>query len=599
MKKILSIALVALLAASTVFAGISGKAGFSAGYDLDDNLFSLSNSKSPENTFSFEFDASSGETAAVESGVYAEFSGSVSANMTEDGLSVKADLKDALIKSTDGLWSVNLTKVANGVEVSYADFVADVYYKNKLNWGASLSTPSFAIVEGLTVSANIGYDVALNDLTDPANWSTKVWKDGVEAAIAEARNTEEYFKQHNNGTYYNADLKAKQEAVASAQKELAEAKAKFAANQSETNYKALTKAEKNLADKEKALKNEIDKVEYQFRKDNAGADKWYEENVSYVASTSWIVGDTKIVDGPNADGTIINKVISNCKLASAVKGETYYLVSDTGDGLFIKASEYTATNGAIIYAFDAPNNGVVFVQKVSQSKKVVSYEENEAFCRKYSAVVSEGTKTVKGGLTLAYAKDLFSASVAGNVKYETIAKGFGFDVTAKAAYDFVSGKVSFERTADPKNILGAEVAATVAGVKVTVKASDILSQDDGAIVSAEASANIAGVDAKLSGAYNFGNNFHATGVGSLTVAGEVGYAFDFMTIKAKVSGGSEYEFDANGDYKTAKVTVAPELTLTNSTFVQNAELSLAWTGAKFGGTDPKKGAVTAKISVAF
>ena len=72
-----------------------------------------------------------------------------------------------------------------------------------------------------------------------------------------------------------------------------------------------------------------------------------------------------------------------------------------------------------------------------------------------------------------------------------------------------------------------------------------------------------------------------------------------MTIKAKVSGGSEYEFDANGDYKTAKVTVAPELTLTNSTFVQNAELSLAWTGAKFGGTDPKKGAVTAKISVAF
>ena len=100
MKKILSIALVALLAASTVFAGISGKAGFSAGYDLDDNLFSLSNSKSPESTFSFEFDASSGETAAVESGVYAEFSGSVSANMTEDGLSVKADLKDASVSYT-------------------------------------------------------------------------------------------------------------------------------------------------------------------------------------------------------------------------------------------------------------------------------------------------------------------------------------------------------------------------------------------------------------------------------------------------------------------------------------------------------------------
>ena len=45
MKKILSIALVALLAASAVFAGITGKASFAAGYDLDDNLFSLSNSK--------------------------------------------------------------------------------------------------------------------------------------------------------------------------------------------------------------------------------------------------------------------------------------------------------------------------------------------------------------------------------------------------------------------------------------------------------------------------------------------------------------------------------------------------------------------------
>ena len=83
------------------------------------------------------------------------------------------------------------------------------------------------------------------------------------------------------------------------------------------------------------------------------------------------------------------------------------------------------------------------------------------------------------------------------------------------------------------------------------------------------------------------------------MAGEVGYAFDFVAISAKLAGGSEYEFDDNGDYKTAKVYVKPELTLTNKTLVQNAELSLAWTGAKLFGTDPKKGAVTAKVSVAF
>ena len=220
MKKILSIALVTLLAASAVFAGITGSASFSSGYDLDENVFSLSNPKSSDSTFSFEFDASTAGTEAPESGIYADFSGSVTANMTEDGLSVKADLKDALIKSTDGLWSVNLTKVANGVEVTYAGFASEVYYKNQLNWGAKLKTPEYAIIEGLTVSANVAYDVALNDLTDPANWSDKAWVDGVEDAINAARAREAYFKQHDNGTYYNETRKGAQEAVAEAEKAL-------------------------------------------------------------------------------------------------------------------------------------------------------------------------------------------------------------------------------------------------------------------------------------------------------------------------------------------------------------------------------------------
>ena len=82
------------------------------------------------------------------------------------------------------------------------------------------------------------------------------------------------------------------------------------------------------------------------------------------------------------------------------------------------------------------------------------------------------------------------------------------------------------------------------------------------------------------------------------MAGEVGYAFDFVAISAKLAGGTEYK-KVEHDYKTAMVYVAPELTLTNNTLIQNAELSLAWVGAKFGGKDPKKGAVTAKIAVKF
>ena len=165
-------------------------------------------------------------------------------------------------------------------------------------------------------------------------------------------------------------------------------------------------------------------------------------------------------------------------------------------------------------------------------------------------------------------------------------------MTATASYNFVSSSVSFERTTDKKNLLGAGVEATYAGITVKASASDIL-------ISAEVGGTVAGVTAMVSGAYNFGNNFHKTGVGTLTVSAEAAYAFDFVSVKANVTGDSEYEFNAKGDYEKSKITVAPELTLTNNTLIQNAELPLAKAGAKFGGTDPKKGNITAKIAVKF
>ena len=556
MKKILSIALVALLAASAVFAGITGSASFSSGYDLDENVFSLSNPKSSDSTFSFEFDASTAGTEAPESGIYADFSGSVTANMTEDGLSVKADLKDALIKSTDGLWSVNLTKVANGVEVTYAGFASQVYYKNQLNWGAKLTTPEYAIIEGLTVSGNISYDVAANDFTDPANWSKKIYVDGVEDAIAKARNTKEYFLQHDDGTYYNTTLADKQ---------------------------------KDVADAEKALASAIAKLEYQFMADNSGNDGWYEASTTYEATEDW-----EVYDAPLAL-TGLEVFVKELSKLDTVKGETYYVLSN---GDIVKAEGYRpVADKSIDFTFEAPGTKS-YVYLVRRNVETTTYSE-KASLFEYGPVVAD-KKTVAGGLTIAYAKDLFAASVAGNVKYETVAKKVGFDVTAKASYDFVSGSVSFERTTDEENLLGAGVEATYAGITAKVSASDILAKgEEGRLISAEVGGTVAGVTAKVSGAYNFGNDFHKTGVGSLTVAAEAAYAFDFVSVKAKVTGGSEYAFNDEGDYEKSKVTVAPELTLTNNTLIQNAELSLAWAGAKFGGTDPKKGAVTAKIAVKF
>ena len=172
-------------------------------------------------------------------------------------------------------------------------------------------------------------------------------------------------------------------------------------------------------------------------------------------------------------------------------------------------------------------------------------------------------------------------------------------MTATAYSDFISGSVSYERTGDENDLLGAGVEATYAGITVKAFASDIPAKGNGRLISAEVGGSVAGVTAKVSGAYNFDNDFHKTGVGSLIVAAEAAYAFDFVSVKAKVTGGSEYAFNKDGDYEKSKVTVAPELTLTNNTLIQNAELSLAWAGAKFGGTDPKKGAVTANIAVKF
>ena len=111
---------------------------------------------------------------------------------------------------------------------------------------------------------------------------------------------------------------------------------------------------------------------------------------------------------------------------------------------------------------------------------------------------------------------------------------------ATAYYDFISGSVSFERTTDKNSFLGADIKATYAGITVKASASDILAKGDGRLISAEVGGTIAGVTAKVSGAFNFGNDFHKTGVGSLIVTAEAAYAFDFVSVKAKVTVAPEH-----------------------------------------------------------
>ena len=70
-------------------------------------------------------------------------------------------------------------------------------------------------------------------------------------------------------------------------------------------------------------------------------------------------------------------------------------------------------------------------------------------------------------------------------------------MTATASYDFVSGSVTFKRTADKKDLHGAGVEATYAGITVKAFASDILAKDDGRLISAEIGGSVAEVTAKL------------------------------------------------------------------------------------------------------
>ena len=70
-------------------------------------------------------------------------------------------------------------------------------------------------------------------------------------------------------------------------------------------------------------------------------------------------------------------------------------------------------------------------------------------------------------------------------------------MTATAYYDFISGSVSFERTTDKNNFLGAGIKATYAGITVKTSASDILAKGDGRLISAEVGGSVAGVTAKI------------------------------------------------------------------------------------------------------
>ena len=114
MKKILSIALVALLAASTVFAGFTGKASVGLGYNFQDESYGMSNATETKVTFEATTETAGAEgEGSVFAGIKASF------EMKQDDVkakgkaswSVEPKIDAAYVKGED--WSVSILGAKN------------------------------------------------------------------------------------------------------------------------------------------------------------------------------------------------------------------------------------------------------------------------------------------------------------------------------------------------------------------------------------------------------------------------------------------------------------------------------------------------------
>ena len=164
MKKILTIALVALLATASVFAGLSGKAKLALGYDFENGNYGFSNGKE----FALTMDiAEETKESVAEGDIYAgikatmalkadDLIGSDAAFFVKDdsaaiGLGFIFSLKKAYVAGTD--WKVAITGTQNGPDFakSAIDVVFDKYAKDSFGgtdnmwWSALYKAKSYSV----------------------------------------------------------------------------------------------------------------------------------------------------------------------------------------------------------------------------------------------------------------------------------------------------------------------------------------------------------------------------------------------------------------------------------------------------------------------
>ena len=234
-------------------------------------------------------------------------------------------------------------------------------------------------------------------------------------------------------------------------------------------------------------------------------------------------------------------------------------------------------------------------------------------------LVGKDSKPVVGAAAkYAFAADKLAVGVAADFQFDADKEVVALDAKADAKYDIVSGAVYFGSDKlgknDAKYIIEAKVGADIpVAENVTIKVAGEV--DDlnvalkekalkSAVYTASVGTTVDKITANASFAYNAVIDKVSAGkveIKGMKIAGDVTYKAEMLTAKAGISVGMK----KNAADETVLYNVKPSASISSTTIVEGAELSLGYAGANLLAEDYKaadsysKGSITAGAKISF
>ena len=332
----------------------------------------------------------------------------------------------------------------------------------------------------------------------------------------------------------------------------------------------------------------------------------------------------------------INNAYTAAKTGSAAGyGDLVYIstadytkLTDSAEKLVAFNKKYAlafAVDGGAYYAtkVDAvADKGATTSLSVYASAETKSYEIAEGMTVQAAAnllLVGKDSKPVVGAAAkYAFAADKLSVGVAADFQFDANKEVVALDAKADAKYDIVSGAVYFGSDKLGKNgakyIIEAKVGADIpVAENVTIKVAGEVDDLDVALkekalksaaYTASVGTTVDKITANASFAYNAVIDKVAAGtveVKGMKIAGDIKYTAEMFTAKAGISVG----MTKNAADETVLYNVKPSASISSTTIVEGAELSLGYAGANLLAEDFKdsdsysKGSITAGAKISF